>query len=101
MTDKEKEGFDKFLTDESETEEGVEYIKPDLELKLPAHKRNECRQIVNEIKRFGVSGQRQLLYLIYLLALEVEDQDTMRTIVDACKSGRKELKEVKKLIIDT
>lgn len=101
MTDNEKEGFDKFLTDEDEAEEGVEYIQPDIELKLPAHKRNECRQIVQEIKKFGLTGQRQLLYLIYLLGLEVENQETVRAITAACKVGRKELKEEKKLIIET
>lgn len=101
MTDNEKEGFDKFLTDADEAEEGVEYIQPDLELKLPQHKRAECREIVQEIKKFGVTGQRQILYLIYLLALEVENQDTMKQIVGACKVGRKELSEEKKIIIDT
>jgi len=101
MTNNEKEGFDKFLTDEDEAEEGVEYIKPDLELTLSPQKRNECRQIVQEIKRFGVTGQRQLLYLVYLLALEIENQETMKTIVEACKVGRKDLTEEKKLIIET
>lgn len=100
MTDNKKEGFDKFLTDADETEEGVEYIKPDIELVLSPQKRTECRQIVQEIKKFGVTGQRQLLYLIYLLALEIEDQETMKSIVNACKTGRKDLKEEKKLILD-
>lgn len=100
MTEKpEKEGFDTFLTDADETEEGVEYIQPDIELKLPAAKRNECREIVREIKSYGVRGQRQLLYLIYLLSLEIEDPNTMKTLVGACKSGRKELSEEKKLIL--
>lgn len=100
MTDN-KEGFDKFLTDADETEEGVGYIKPDIELTLPKHKRTECREIVKEIKNFGVTGQRQLLYLIYLLGLEIEDQDTMKAITDACKDGRKELPESEtKLILD-
>lgn len=100
MTNNEKEGFDKFLTDADEAEDGVEYIKPDIELALSPQKRTECRQIVQEIKKFGVTGQRQLLYLIYLLALEIEDQETMKTIVNACKAGRKDLKEEKKLILD-
>ena len=96
----EKEGFDKFLTDESEAEEGVEYIKPELELALPAKKRQECREIVREIKEFGVTGQRQLLYLIFLLSLEVEDHDTMKKLTSTCKESRKNLKEHKKLILD-
>jgi hypothetical protein len=68
-------------------------------LKLPANKRKECRDIVQEIKKFGISSQRQMLYLIYLLALEIEDQTTMKAIVNACKSGRKDLGEEKKLIL--
>jgi hypothetical protein len=95
----EKDGFDTFLTDSDETEDGVGYIKPNIELKLPAAKRNECRDIVREIKNFGVRGQRQILYLIYLLALEVEDPSTMKALVDACKEGRKDLAEEKKLIL--
>lgn len=96
-----KEGFDKFLTDVNETEEGVEYIKPDIELTLPKHKRTECREIIKEIKKFGVTGQRQILYLIYLLGLEIEDQATMKAITDACKSGRQQLPEKEtKLILD-
>jgi hypothetical protein len=99
MSQNDDSGIDKFLTDVDEPEEGVEYIKPDIELKLPAHKRNECREIVQEIKNFGATGQRQLLYLIYLLSLEIEDIETMRGLVAACKQGRKELPEEKKLII--
>lgn len=95
----EKDGFDAFLTDSDEAEEGVGYIKPDIELKLPAAKRNECRDIVREIKSFGVRSQRQILYLIYLLALEVEDPATMKALVNACKVARKELPEEKKLIL--
>lgn len=102
MTEKpEKEGFDTFLTDADEIEEGVEYIKPDLELKLPPAKRNECRDIVQEIKSFGVRSQRQILYLIYLLSLEVEDPITMKALVEACKSGRKDLPDEKKLILSS
>lgn len=101
MTNNNKEGFDKFLTDETETEEGVEYIQPDIELVLSPQKRNECRQVVQEIKKFGITGQRQILYLIYLLALEIENQETMKTIITACKTGRKGLNEEKKLIIDS
>jgi hypothetical protein len=64
-----KTGFDKFLTDSDEPEEGVGYIQPDIELSLSKEKRAECREIVREIKSFGVRGQRQILYLIYLLSL--------------------------------
>lgn len=99
MDENQKEGIDAFLTDIEEVDEDVGYIKPDIELKLPPAKRRECREIVQEIKKFGVTGQRQLLYLIYLLSLEVEDRDTMQALVDACKQGRKDLSEESKLII--
>ena len=93
------EGYDTFLTNPEDVEEGVGYIKPDIELKLSGKRREECRQIVQEIKSFGVRSQRQILYLIYLLSLEVEDPNTMKTIVDACKLGRKDLDDEKTLII--
>jgi len=44
-----------------------------------AEENNVCRQIVREISNFGVS-QRQQLLVIYLLALELEDNDMMATI---------------------
>lgn len=99
MDENKKEGIDALLTDVEEAEEDVGYIKPDIELKLPPAKRRECRDIVQEIKRFGVTGQRQLLYLIYLLSLEVEDRETMQALVGACKQGRKDLTVENKLII--
>ena len=46
--------LDDFLTDPENAEEGVDYIQPNIETKLPANKRNECREIVKEIKSFGV-----------------------------------------------
>lgn len=44
-----------------------------------AEENNVCRQIVKEINNFGIS-QRQSLVLIYLLALELEDVEKMRSI---------------------
>ena len=99
MSKNSKEGLDTFLTDINDAEEGVGYVKPDLELKLSAKKRKECRNIVQEIKSFGITGQRQKMYLIYLLALELEDRETMNAIIDACKKGRKEIKNEKRLIL--
>jgi spore coat protein CotF len=68
--------WDSMLTDDSEKAEQENYIVPNIELKLPANKRMECRQMIREIKDFGVN-QRQVLYLIYLLSLEIERRDTM------------------------
>lgn len=82
--------LDDFLTDPENAEEGVQYIQPNIETKLPANKRNECREIVKEIKGFGVS-QRQLLYLIYLLALEVENREVMQALVKAVGDNREKV----------
>ena len=68
-------------------EEGVDYIKPNIEIKLPANKRLECREIVNEVREFGIT-QRQVLYLIYLLALELEDREIMLTLTKAIGENR-------------
>jgi len=70
-----------FLTDKSKSDESDKesYIIPNIETKLPKRKRDECREIVKEIKEFGVS-QRQLLYTIYLLSLELENIEAMRNI---------------------
>lgn len=40
-----------------------------------------CRQIVQEILRFGVK-QKQIPMIIKLLALELEDREAMQKIVD-------------------
>lgn len=78
--------WDSLLTEEKQ--EGEEYIQPNIELDLTANKRKDCRDIVLEIRKFGVS-QRQMLYLIYLLSLELEDNATMRSIVKAIGENRK------------
>ena len=78
--------------------EGVSYITPNIEIKLPAHKRMECRNIVAEIKKFGVN-QRQILYTIYLLALELEDNATMKAITKAVGDNRENIK-LSNLVLD-
>lgn len=45
----------------------------------------DCRRIVREISLYGIS-QRQQLFIIYLLALELEDIDAMKSITAAIKS---------------
>lgn len=44
----------------------------------------ECRQIVKEISNYGIT-QRQQKLLIYLLALELEDIDLMKTVTSTIK----------------
>ena len=56
-----KGNWDSFLTHEDEASPDNEYIVPNIEFKLPKEKRQECRDIVLEIRKFGVS-QRQTLY---------------------------------------
>jgi Holliday junction resolvasome RuvABC ATP-dependent DNA helicase subunit len=90
MTDNNSTGqFDSFLTDAPE--ENVDYIKPNIELKLSKEKRQECRDIVLEVRKFGVN-QRQLLYLIYLLSLELEDNVTMKALAKAIGENRDNIK---------
>ena len=78
----------KVYTDESEAKEREAYIVPNyVETKLSKEKRIECRGIVRTINQYGVS-QRMKLYLIYLLALELENRDSMMKIakvVGECK----------------
>ncbi len=87
MTTEQNNGeWDSLLTEEAQ--EGEEYIQPNIELELPVNKRKDCRDIVMEIRKFGVS-QRQMLYIIYLLSLELEDNKTMKAIVKAIGENRK------------
>lgn len=76
------------LTDEPE--ENVQYIKPNVETKLSVQKRQECREIVQEIKKFGIN-QRQLLYLIQLLALELENTAIMRELQKVIGENREKI----------
>ena len=44
----------------------------------------QCRDVVREISMFGVS-QRQILLIMYLLAMELENNDQMITITSTIK----------------
>tara|TARA_R110001592_G_scaffold188358_3_gene433518 strand:+ start:21700 stop:21918 length:219 start_codon:yes stop_codon:yes gene_type:complete len=50
-----------------------------------------AREIVKEIMDFGVT-QKQLLQIINLLALELEDNNVMRSLVDLCTEHKKKEK---------
>lgn len=95
MTTNKEKNIAPFLSDEPE--EGEEYIKPNIEIDLPPNKRQECRDIVLEIRKFGVN-QRQYLYLIQLLALELESRETMLAITKAVGENREKV-PVSKLIL--
>jgi hypothetical protein len=70
-----------------EKEEGWIYEK-DLELTLTPERRQSLREVVREIKKFGIAREREFLYLIYLLTLELEHRPTVTTIVSAIKERR-------------
>lgn len=89
----EKELFD------LEPEEGVDYIKPtSIETQLSKEKREECRFIVKQLNDFGF-GQRQLLFLIELLALQLENRETMLAVKQAVATNRNKV-AVSKIILD-
>ena len=46
--------------------------------------RHQCREIVSEIMRFGVT-QEQIVQIAYLLSLELENRETMLHLSKACK----------------
>jgi hypothetical protein len=51
-----------------------------------AEENQVCRQIVKEISQFGIN-ERQRLFIIYSLSLELEDLTCMKTITSAIKSS--------------
>ncbi len=75
-------------TEEQDLEE--KEVVPNIEIKLSKEKRMECRQIVQEIRNFRVS-QRQILYLVELLALELENRETMTAVLEAVKQNREKV----------
>lgn len=83
-----------------EEQPGVAYIRPHMEMKLTDKQRHECREIVSEIKKYGVN-QRQFLYLIDLLALELERNEDMRRIRAAVVETREKMPEKSGLILST
>ncbi len=90
---------DDMLTNEDDVQEGEAYVVPNyIETKLPKEKRMECRGIVKTINQHGIS-QRQKLYMIYLLSLELENRDSMMKIVKVV-SECKDTIEDSKIILD-
>ena len=85
------------MTEENE-EENVVYVEPNIEHELPKDKRQMCREIVREIKEFGVN-QRQILFLIQLLAMELENREALRAISKVVGEVRKEVPVGNKLIL--
>lgn len=65
--------------------------KPSLEENQPEDllQNAAAREIVQEIMNFGVN-QSQILQIINLLALELEDNNMMRSIIGLVKSNKME-----------
>lgn len=55
-----------------------------------AKENEQARQIVSEINKFGIS-ERQRLFIIYLLGLELEDMTSMRDITTIARELGKDL----------
>lgn len=84
---------------DTEAQEGVDYIKPtSIETQLSKEKREECRFIVKQLNDFGF-GQRQLLFLIELLALQLEDRQTMLAVKQVVAENRNKV-PVSKIILE-
>jgi hypothetical protein len=83
--------------DNNEEDDAV-YVEPNIEHELPKEKRQECRDIALEIKNFGIN-QRQILYLIQLLVMELENGDVMRALSKAIGTVRKDVPVGNKLIV--
>jgi hypothetical protein len=77
---------------EDEAQEGVSYVKPNLEMKLTPQKKQECREVVAAIKQFGVN-QRQLLFVLELLALELENMEHVKKIKEAIQGCRESVQD--------
>lgn len=95
-----KENERSLLSSNSEAEQEQVYIEPNIEHELSKEKRQECRDIVKEIKNFGVN-QRQILFLIQLLSMELENGDLMRALVKTIGTIRSSIPVGKKLILST
>jgi len=74
------EKFETYLEDEAT--EGVEYIKPKyVELSLSKERKQELRALLRTLNEYGMS-QRDRLFLIYIMSLEVESREGMLALVE-------------------
>lgn len=97
-----------FLTDEKDIDPNQKYIRPNyIETELSSDRKKETRDMVKTLNEFGIS-QRQKLFLIYLLSLELEDRDTMISLTESIGKYHKNIgvgkicipsEEKKKLIL--
>jgi hypothetical protein len=98
MTENNEGNFEGMLTDESEVKDGEAYVVPNyVETKLSKEKRMECRGVVKAINQHGIT-QRMKLYLIYLLALELENRDSMMKIVKILAECKDQIEDSKLVV---
>ena len=94
------EKLDSMLEDEAA--EGVSYVKTakgSIEVSLSKEKKDTCRDIVREIRNFGIS-QRQMVFLIELLALELENREVMLAIKSAVTENREKVPVARIILSD-
>ena len=92
--------IDNMLTDKDSANPEEAYVVPNyVETKLPKEKRLACRGIVKTINEYGVS-QRMKLFIIYLLALELENRDSMMKIVKVITECKDTIED-SKVIVET
>lgn len=94
----EEENPNSFFTDCSEEQS----IKPGyLETNLTPAKKLECRKIIRTINDYGVS-ERQKMFLVYLLALELTDR-TLGSAIESCfiNAHKRPQQGESKLLVET
>ena len=88
------------MSQKEETSEEVTYVQPNIDFELSKEKRQVCRDMVREIKEFGIS-QRQLLFLIQLLAMELENREVMVAVSKACGETRSAIPAGNKILTNS
>jgi hypothetical protein len=79
-------------------EKDKQYITPSyIETKLNSDRKMEARNIVRVINEYGVSD-RQKLFIIYLLALELENRILLSGIASSVAAAEKEIDSPKVLV---
>lgn len=80
MTTENLSRFESYLSEDAES--GVEYVKPKyVELTLTKERKLELRALLKTLNDYGMS-QRDKLFLMYIMSLELESREAMVAIVD-------------------
>lgn len=99
--DKETNVESDFLVDEDKADPNQQYIKPNyIETTLSKEKKMECREIVRVINEYGVS-QRQKMFIVYLLSLELEDMRLVKGIAKLVGEVQNSIQDGKIIVEET